>query len=88
MSVVLFLLVSLFVIISSNTALLGREFLTAPLLGRTAPNIFTIVSSDPSTVSTNHPVLLAQFVSGQECSIFATENFQRKLHKISDLHPP
>ena len=32
-----------------NTALWGREFLTAPLFGRTAPDIYTIVSSVPST---------------------------------------
>ena len=32
-----------------NTALWGREFLTAPLFGRTAPDIYTIVSSVPLT---------------------------------------
>ena len=32
-----------------NSALWGKEFMTAPLFGRTAPDIYTIVSSVPST---------------------------------------
>ena len=35
-----------------NTALWGKEFLTAPLFGRTAPDIYIVVSYLPSTVTT------------------------------------
>ena len=35
-----------------NTALWGNEFLTAPLFGRTSPDIYIVVSYLPSTVTT------------------------------------
>ena len=92
-----------------NTALWGKQFLTAPLFGRTAPDIYTIVYLHPSTnitmvcsnstflelsapssinhetvtvpggaycsIDSTHPVLVAQFASGQKADNTESDPF-------------
>ncbi|CAI8031086.1 hypothetical protein GBAR_LOCUS17622 [Geodia barretti] len=99
-----------------NTALWGSHFLTASLYGRTAPDIYTVVSCAPSTIveihcsnslltqvlcvfennyetftlsndtfctiTSNHPVLVVQFASGQEADNVESDPFMMMLQPI------